>query len=134
MMKLRSLAIAGAVMALAFAGPMVANASSTATWAIAASIHAPGGFEYVNPVCTFVSHGDAFKGSCAGASNAGPASGSTDGPRVIFRWWHTPKNPKGWKGISTFKGVLGHDGIIRGTWIDTSMGHWVGDWSAKKIH
>jgi hypothetical protein len=125
--------LAGAVLACTLTYTIAARADSTAVWAVSGLIRAPHGDETVKPVCKFVSHGDAFKGTCTGTSNVGPAVGSTSGRDVMFRWSHRPHDADGWIGVATFKGVLGSDGVVRGTWIDTSFPHWVGTWEAKRL-
>jgi hypothetical protein len=75
----------------------------------------------VSPVCTLRQSGDALSGTCRGPNGVGTATGELNGARILFQWHVARTNAIGMSGVATFHGVLGPDGVIRGTWTFTGF-------------
>jgi hypothetical protein len=101
---------------LCLATPMAANASIfSGTWSVSGTLGNPVAGT-VAPVCKFVTSGSRIAGTCRGPNGVGNASGEFNGRAITFAWRHVATTSLGYTAIATFKGILGGDGVIRGTW------------------
>jgi hypothetical protein len=97
--------------------PVAASAASYAgTWSVSATMSSA----HASPVCKFAQSGNALSGTCKGPDGAGSASGVVSGREVSFTWHVVRTNAIGATGAASFRGVLGNDGVIRGTWTFTA--------------
>jgi hypothetical protein len=122
-----------AVCALVMLAPLMARADNFAgTWAVSGTLGDPV-VARVSPVCVFKQDGDALQGSCKGPNGLGAASGAVDGAKITFQWNHVATTSQGMTGTSTFKGVLGGDGFVRGTWITSGIPNAWGTFTMQRV-
>lgn len=122
-------AIAGFALFLCTAG--IADAANLAgTWAVTTTLKSGVVFSY--PVCAVRQAGDEISGTCKGPAYLGAISGAVDGQKIVFEWRRIP-SAGGVVNTQTFRGALGADGSLRGTWIDTGMPGVVGVWTAHRV-
>jgi hypothetical protein len=108
-------------------------ANFTGTWSFNGTIVAGNRYATVSPVCILKQGGSNISGTCKGPNGIGAAAGIVNGNAILVRWNHIPTNSLGLRGIATFHGAWGSDGVIRGTWMDTAEGSAVGNFSAQKV-
>jgi hypothetical protein len=123
--------LAGAAL-LAFPGTASA-ADFSGNWSIAGHMTTDVGVAQVSPVCKFVQAGGAITGECKGPNGEGPAAGKVFGDKIIWHWNHTATTAYGATGVSSFTGILGSDGVIRGTWGSTMAPGYTGDWTGTPV-
>ena len=105
--------LAGVTIALA-AGNTASAADFSGTWSASAVFEQNGQIAYTTtPVCTFQQSGSRISGTCKGPNALGPAVGTADGATISWQWTATA-NATGRTGVSTWKGTLDSDGVIRG--------------------
>ena len=105
--------LAGVTIALA-AGNTASAADFSGTWSASAVFEQNGQIAYTTtPVCTFQQSGSRISGTCKGPNALGPAVGTADGATISWQWTATA-NATGRTGVSTWKGTLDTDGVIRG--------------------
>ncbi len=123
---------AGAVVAcaLALVFPIIAEAVTFAgTWAVSGRLGATGS---VSPVCVFRQSGIAVSGTCKGPNGTGSALGAVRGAAIEWQWHVVRTDPQGYSGIVTFRGTLGSDGVIRGTWAFAGVDG-IGEFTAQRV-
>jgi hypothetical protein len=127
--------LAGAVLACAFAAPTIARAADfSGNWSVAGHMSMPGGgWAQVSPVCKFQQSGGAISGYCKGPNGEGPAAGKEFGAKIVWHWDVTATTSLGRSGVVSFSGILGSDGIIRGTWITTAFPGYTGDYTGTPV-
>jgi hypothetical protein len=100
------------------ATPQRADAASFAgTWSVAGSL----GNVRTNPVCTFRQSGSTLSGTCRGPNAAGPAAGKINGGQIAWQWRANALNANATSGVATFKGAVGSDNVIRGSWTFSTL-------------
>jgi hypothetical protein len=87
----------------------------------------------IAPVCTFTQSNGTLGGNCNGPSYAGSVTGAVDGKNITWTWAGISKSDSNVRAVAKFKGTLGPDGVIHGTWTSSQMttGE-VGNFSAHK--
>lgn len=111
-----------------------AGSNFAGTWAIHGQMGDENGGMWISPVCTLKQDGNEIHGTCKGPNAFGTASGAVDGEKILLTWKRAATNSIGHDSISTLKGTLGDDGIIRGTWTDTlAPEDLTGDWTGQKV-
>lgn len=116
--------------ALVFISPMIAQAVTFAgTWAVSGRLGTTGS---VSPVCVFRESGIAVSGTCKGPNGIGSALGAVRGTAIEWQWHVTRTDPQGYSGIVTFRGTLGADGVIRGSWTFAGEAA-VGEFTAQRV-
>lgn len=102
--------------------PLAAAAADfSGTWSVAGTLSTPNGSMNISPICKLKQDSEnRISGSCTGPSYLGSADGAVDGNTIVWHWDGVAKNDGAAPNVkATFKGTLGSDGIIRGTWTDT---------------
>ena len=108
-----SLAWAVAAMTIFAAAPRPADAAgASGRW----SVSGRSAYSSVTPVCLITQAGSRISGTCRGPNAAGPVSGTVVGATIAFQWRTTATTRVGVTGMVTFRGVLGRDGVVRGTY------------------
>jgi hypothetical protein len=126
-------ATALAAFALCVFSPGVANAANFAgAWAVRGTLGRPV-IASATPECVFRQAGNRIAGACRGPNSAGAAAGAVNGQAIIWQWNITVTNAIGIKGIATFKGVWGRDGVLRGTWTHSARPGVGGVFTALKL-
>jgi hypothetical protein len=121
------------VFALLVCAPRAADAANFAgTWAVSGTMGDPV-FFHASPICVFKQDGDKLSGSCKGPNGLGSAEGAVDDKKIVWHWYHIATNSVGVDGTATFRGVLGDDGVIRGTLTDTYAPDAGGPFTAQKV-
>lgn len=111
-MKVTASLVCGA--ALALAASAAAAADFSGTWSASAIFEKNGQIVYTTtPVCTFQQAGVRISGTCKGPNALGPATGTASGSAITWQWRATA-NATGQTGLSTWRGTLGPDEVIRG--------------------
>jgi hypothetical protein len=101
-----------------FVAPQPAGAAGFAgTWSVAGAL----GNVRTNPVCTFRQAGSTLSGTCRGPNASGPAAGKVSGGQIAWQWRANAMNANATSGIATFKGVVGPDNVIRGSWTFSAL-------------
>ncbi|HXW76081.1 MAG TPA: hypothetical protein VEJ20_01590, partial [Candidatus Eremiobacteraceae bacterium] len=72
-------------------------------------------------------------GECKGPNGEGPAAGKVFGDKIIWHYDHTATTPLGQDGVATFTGILGSDGVIRGTYGDSTVPGYSGAWTGTPV-
>ena len=124
--------LGGAVAActLVLLSTLIAEAVTFAgTWAVSGRLGATGS---VSPVCVFRQSGIALSGTCKGPNGIGSALGAVRGAAIEWQWHVTRTDPQGYSGIVTFRGTLGADGVIRGSWVFAGATG-VGEFTAQRV-
>jgi hypothetical protein len=117
-------------MALMALAPAAASAATFAgTWSVAGTIGNPV-VAKATPVCKLAQSGSKLAGTCRGPNGAGAAAGAVSGRAITLTWRVVATNAIGSSGIITYKGVLGNDGVIRGTWTFSTARGLVGTFTA----
>lgn len=110
--SLRSTIFVCTTMAVLATGASAADVSGT--WSASAIVEQNGQIVYTTtPICTFEQSGDRISGTCKGPHATGPAVGTANGTSVTWQWTATA-NATGATGVSTWRGTLDSDGVIRG--------------------
>ena len=118
-MKVMASLLAGA--ALAAVASAASAADFSGTWSASAVYQKNGQIVYTTtPVCTFQQTGNRISGTCTGPNALGPATGTASGSAITWQWKATA-NATGQIGLSTWKGTLGPDGVIRGDQTGSSL-------------
>jgi hypothetical protein len=128
--------VASALVALAFAVciPTVARADVSGNWQIVGHIELPNGNVFQSsPVCKFKQDGVAISGQCKGPNSAGTAKGTLTGDKVVFQMYTHAITPYGFNGTSYFSGVIGPDGVMRGTYTTSETEGYSGAWTGTPI-
>ncbi len=103
--------------ALILVSPSLAQAANFAgTWAVRGTLRSSTYVGTVAPNCVLAQSGNTVSGTCEGPNSAGPVLGAVRGSAIEFQWHMTRITSIGMTGIATFRGTLGSDGVIRGTW------------------
>jgi hypothetical protein len=102
-------------------------------WSVSGRIITGSLLTYVSPICTFHQAGDQLTGSCKGPNGAGSASGAIDGADISWQWRIIATNAIGINGLSTFRGTLGRDHVIRGSWTFSRLPRASGEFTAQKM-
>jgi hypothetical protein len=108
-------------------------ANFTGTWSFNGTIVFRNGYSNASPICILRQAGSNISGTCKGPNGIGAAAGIVNGNAILLRWNHIPTTSLGLRGIATFHGAWGADGVIRGTWMDTALGSAVGNFTAQKV-
>ena len=96
-------------------------ADFSGTWSASAVFEQNGQIAYTTtPVCTFQQAGSRISGTCKGPNALGPAVGTANGATISWQWTATA-NATGKTGVSTWKGTLDTDGVIRGHMSGSAM-------------
>jgi hypothetical protein len=114
------LTVAICVVAVLF--PLAAAAADfSGSWSVTGTLSTPRGSMNTAPICTFKQDdNNRISGTCKGPSYLGSADGAVDGQTIVWHWNGVATNGNEAPNVTaTFKGTLGSDGIIRGTWTDT---------------
>ena len=102
-------------------------------WSVSGQIVTSNMLTTVAPVCTFQQVRARLTGFCRGPNAAGPATGLVNGPTVSWQWQMNPTTPLGFGGVSTFRGSLGPDNVIRGSWNHSQLGYASGPFTAQRM-
>jgi hypothetical protein len=124
------------VIALALIISSSASADETdfsGSWSVSGRIITGNLLTWVSPVCVFQQTSDQLTGNCKGPNGAGSATGATDGSDISFQWHMVATNAIGLNGLSTFRGTLGRDNVIRGSWTFSRLPNSSGTFTAQKI-
>jgi hypothetical protein len=103
----------GAVMIFAAAPRPADAAGASGRWSI--SGHSASGSS-VTPVCVITQSGGRISGTCRGPNASGPVAGTVNGATIAFSWRTMATTGVGYTGVVSFRGVLGRDGVVRGTY------------------
>lgn len=109
-----------------------AEANVAGTWAISGRIEADGALAVARPQCVFQQAAGAVTGTCKGPNSHGSVTGTIAGEKVSFRLETIPDTDVGMHGLATFEGVLGADGVIRGTWTAAQLPGASGEFTAER--
>jgi hypothetical protein len=130
--KSHCLVALGAI-AIIISNTVVASADDfSGMWVVSGSIGNPV-VGRVLPVCIFKQDGNQIHAWCKGPNGLGSAEGTANGKEIMFHWDDVATNEMGWDATSTFKGKLGSDGVIRGTWTTTAIPNATGTWNGQKV-
>ncbi len=102
-------------------------------WSVSGRIVTGNLLTYVSPICTFRQAGDQLTGSCKGPNGAGSASGLIDGADISWQWRIIATIAIGINGLSTFRGTLGRDRVIRGSWTFSRLPRASGEFTAQRM-
>lgn len=108
-------------------------ANFTGTWSINGTMVRGNLYATASPICIIKQVGSSVSGTCKGPNGIGAASGVVNGSAILLRWNHIPTNNVGLRGIASFHGAWGSDGVLRGTWTDTAEPGMVGNFSGQKV-
>jgi hypothetical protein len=108
-----------------------AAADFSGTWAISGTLGDPV-IVTATPNCTFQQDGDKISGTCKGPNATGSVDGMVDGSTITWNWHAVPITARGLGGVATFKGVLGADGTLSGTWTHSAVDGVAGKFSAQR--
>jgi hypothetical protein len=126
--------LAGTTFALAASSlAHAADVDFSGRWSVSGHIRSSNAFFLVAPVCTFQQTGDQVTGTCKGPNGSGSATGIAAGSNISFQWHMVATNAIGLNGLSTFRGELGRDKIIRGVWEFSGAPGLHGQFSAQKL-
>jgi hypothetical protein len=126
-------AAVSAGLALITALPAQAQTPSfTGTWSVSGQMVAGKFLATVAPVCTLQQAGSQVTGTCKGPNGIGPATGMASGANISWEWMITPTTPIAMSAIATFKGTLGPDGVVRGTWTNSNLPNASGPFTAQR--
>jgi hypothetical protein len=84
------------------------------------------------PVCDFQQAGAQLTGICRGPNAEGPLKGAMVGGHVTWDWTTKATTALGLDGVASFKGDLGADGTVRGTWTTSATGDLTGDFTLTR--
>ncbi len=110
--------------------PSAAALNFAGKWSVSGTIVRGNFFGKVSPVCVFRQSGDALSGTCRGPNGIGSAAGTINANRILFEWHSIATTSIGVTGTEIFHGVLGGDGVIRGTWTFSTLPGAVGTFTA----
>jgi hypothetical protein len=121
-------------LALAISSPARADeVDFSGAWSVSGRIITGNLLTYVSPVCVFRQAGDQLTGSCKGPNGAGSASGVIDGADISWQWHMIATTAVGLNGLSTFRGTLGRDRVIRGSWTFSHLPNASGGFTAQRM-
>jgi len=121
-------------LALAVSAPASADGIDfSGAWSVSGQIVTGNLLITVSPICVFQQSGDRLRGSCKGPNGAGFATGATDGRDISFQWRHVATNAVGLSGVSTFRGTLGRDNVVRGFWTFSRLPNASGSFTAQRM-
>jgi hypothetical protein len=103
------------------------------SWSVSGRIVTGNLLTWVSPICVFQQTEDQLKGSCKGPNGAGSATGAIDGADISWQWHMVATNAIGLNGLSTFRGTLGRDNVIRGSWTFSHLPNSSGTFTAQKM-
>jgi len=116
--------------ALIVASPVTVNAANfSGTWTFDGTIGHPVIMQTA-PVCVFRQSGNSITGNCKGPNASGSVSGAVNGRAITFVW-HSVSATR--RGTATFRGTLGSDGTIRGTFTGTATPGLTGVFSGHQM-
>jgi hypothetical protein len=124
-----------ALIGLALAVSVPARADDidfSGAWSISGHIVTGNLLTTVSPICAFRQTGDRLTGSCKGPNAAGAATGVAEGRNISFQWRHVAANAVGLSGVSTFRGALGPDNVVRGFWTISRLPNASGSFTAQR--
>jgi hypothetical protein len=127
---------ASALIGLALALSVPARAGGidfSGGWSVSGQIVVGDLLTIVSPICAFRQSGDRLTGSCKGPNAAGAAAGVADGRNISFQWRHLATNAVGLNGVSTFRGTLGPDNVVRGFWTISRLPNASGTFTAQRL-
>jgi len=113
--------------------PNVAKGDVSGNWQIVGHIQYPDGIFQSSPVCKFKQDGVAISGQCQGPNSKRTVKGTVTGSKVVFQMYTHAITPLGFDGTSYFSGVIGSDGVIRGTYTTSATEGYSGDWTGRPI-
>jgi hypothetical protein len=103
------------------------------TWVVSAMIESNGQMAATaTPVCTFQQAGARITGTCEGPNALGPASGAVTGDKVAWKWVANAYTAQGTSMTVSFHGMLGHDGVVRGTVTASGLRGLVGHFTQQR--
>ena len=129
----RAVRVSIAVGALAASAPALAGpVDFSGKWSVSGHIVNSRGYVLVSPVCDFKQTGGQVAGACKGPNGGGDATGLANGAEISFQWRTVPSNAIGLRGVASFNGVLGADGVIRGSWSFSTWPGATGQFTAQR--
>jgi hypothetical protein len=132
MTKITGTVLAGALFGFGLALPVPAAADGFEyTWNVRGQMDVNGQIVGVSPVCVFRQAGNQVSGNCRGPAAEGPATGVANGDNITFQWTATATNSNGRNGIAVFQGTLGYDGVIRGSYTNSTIPGVTGTFTAQ---
>jgi hypothetical protein len=100
-----------------FPAQLAAAADLTGFWQITAQMEDQGQtVAQATPLCEFHEASMRLSGTCKGPNSEGPAIGAVVGNHVTWEWQAKALTAAGGSGTISFKGDIGSDGVIEGTW------------------
>jgi hypothetical protein len=122
MNKITGTVLAGALFGFGLTLPLPAAADGFEyTWNVRGQMNVNGQIAGVAPVCALRQMGTQISGNCKGPAAVGPATGVANGDNITWQWTATATNPNGRNGIAVFQGTLGFDGVIRGSYTNSTI-------------
>ena len=128
----RASALIGVALALS-APARAGDIDFSGGWSVSGQIVAGNLLTTVSPICVFHQTADRLTGSCKGPNAAGAAAGVADGRSIFFQWRHLAANAVGLSGVSTFRGTLGPDNVVRGFWTISLLPNASGSFTAQRL-
>lgn len=125
-------AVIGLVLAIS-SGARADEVDFSGAWSVSGRIITGNLLTSVSPICVFRQAGDQLTGSCKGPNSAGSASGLIHGADISWQWRLTPTNSVGLGGLATFRGTLGRDRVVRGSWTFSRLPRASGDFTAQRM-
>ena len=101
------------------------------TWNVHGQMEVNGRVAGVSPVCVLRQAGSQISGNCRGPAAEGPATGVANGDNITWQWTATATNSNGRNGIAVFQGTLGYDGVIRGSYTNSTIPGVTGTFTAN---
>ncbi len=122
----------GALFGFVLALPIPAAADGFEyTWNVHGQMEVNGQVAGVSPVCVLRQAGSQISGNCRGPAAEGPATGVANGDNITWQWTATATNSNGRNGIAVFQGTLGYDGVIRGSYTNSTIPGVTGTFTAN---
>jgi len=88
----------------------------------------------ISPVCKFKQDDNRITGSCKGPSYLGSVEGAVDDKTIVWHWYGVAIQKDQEPNVTaTFKGTLGSDGLIRGSWTDSLVEDASGIFTAQRV-
>jgi len=121
---------------LALLTPLAAQAASpdvSGVWRVRAHAEVDGQtVAEARPDCVFHQEGSRLTGACKGPKSEGPITGTVDGAHVAWDWQAKAFAEGGATGLVSFKGDIGADGVMRGSWTGSVLPGLVGAFTGER--